>query len=257
MSTHTVADSLTMLRRSLRHTARYPVTMVMALGVPIMMLLMFVGIFGGALGAGMDATGGYVDYVVPGILLMTAGYGAQGTAMAVNRDMTEGIVDRFRTMAISRVSVLTGHVVGALVRTLASLALVVGVALLLGFRPAAGPLEWLATVGLLVLLVLALTWLAVGVGLAARTAEETSWFTLVVQVLPFVSSAFVPTDSMSPAVRWFAEHEPFTPIIDTLRGLLAGTPTGTGGPLAVAWCVAIALGGYLWARRRFNREPAR
>lgn len=255
MSTHALADTATMLRRTLRHTARNPITMVMSLGVPIMMLLLFVGIFGGALDAGMATTGGYVDYVVPGILLMTVGYGAQSTALAVNRDMTEGIVDRFRTMAISRVSVLTGHVVGSLTRSLASLVLVVGMALLLGFRPAAGPLAWLGTVGLLTLLVLALTWLAVGVGLSARTAEATSWFTLVVQVLPFVSSAFVPTDSMSPAVRWFAQHEPFTPVIDTLRALLSGTDADSG-LVAVGWCVAIALGGYLWSRALFNREPA-
>jgi ABC-2 type transport system permease protein len=252
--THAVADSATMLRRSLRHSVRYPITVVMSLGVPVMMLLLFVGIFGGTLGAGMGASGNYVDYVVPGILLMTAGYGAQSTAMAVNRDMTEGIVDRFRTMAISRVSVLTGHVVGALVRSLLSLVLVIGVALLLGFGPDAGPVEWLATLGLLALLVFALTWLAVGVGMAAKTAEGTSSFTLVVQVLPFVSSAFVPPESMSAPVRWFAEHEPFTPIIDTLRALLTGAPVGGDGPVAVAWCVGIAFGGYLWARAMFNRE---
>lgn len=252
--THAVADSATMLRRSLRHSVRYPVTVVMSLGVPVMMLLLFVGIFGGTLGAGMGASGTYVDYVVPGILLMTAGYGAQSTAMAVNRDMTEGIVDRFRTMAISRVSVLTGHVVGALVRSLLSLVLVIGVALLLGFGPDAGPVEWLATFGLLTLLVFALTWLAVGVGMAAKTAEGTSSFTLVVQVLPFVSSAFVPPESMSAPVRWFAEHEPFTPIIDALRALLTGAPVGGDGPVAVAWCAGIAFGGYLWSRAMFNRE---
>jgi ABC-2 type transport system permease protein len=254
-----VTDSTTMVRRNVRHALRHPGTMIMSLGVPVVLLLLFVGIFGGALaeGIGGAAHGGrYVDYVVPGILLMTAGYGASTTALAVNRDMTEGIVARFRTMAISRVSVLTGHVAAATVRTVVSTALVVGVALLLGFRPAAGPAGWLATTGVVVLLVLALTWLAVAVGLAVRTAEGTGPFTLVVQVLPFVSSAFVPPDSMSGVVRWFAGNEPCTPIIDTVRGLLTGTPTGDSAVVAVAWCVGLALVGYLWARALFRRDPA-
>ncbi len=253
-----------MLRRNLRHTLRYPVAVIMSLGVPVLLLLLFVGVLGGELGAGLGAgagagahPGGYLGYVVPGILLMTVGYGSSTTAMAVNRDMTEGIIARFRTMAISRTSVLSGHVVAAVIRTLISVALVVGVALLLGFRPAADPLAWLAAAGLVALLALALTWLAVAVGLAARTAEGTSGFTLVVQVLPFVSSAFVPPDSMSGAVRWFAGNEPFTPIIDTLRGLLLGTPVSDSAGAAIAWCAGLALLGLLWARALFNRDPAR
>jgi ABC-2 type transport system permease protein len=257
---YAVSDSATMLRRTIRHTVRYPVMMIMSLGVPVLLLLLFVGILGGALNAGLGGAahgGTYIDYVVPGILLMTAGYGASTTALAVNRDTTEGIIARFRTMAISRASVLTGHVAGALIRTTVSSGLVIGVALLLGFRPAAGVGGWIATIGVLALLALALNWLAVAIGLAARNAEGTSGFTLVVQVLPFVSSAFVPPDSMSGAVRWFAQNEPFTPIIDTLRALLLGVSAGDSAGLAVAWCAGLALAGYLWARALFRRDPVR
>ena len=257
---YAMSDSATMLRRNFRHTLRYPLMMMMSLGVPVLLLLLFVGVFGGALNAGVGGAshgGTYIDYVVPGILLMTVGYGSSTTALAVNRDMTEGIIARFRTMAISRTSVLTGHVVAAMARTMTSVGLVIGVALLLGFRPTADVVRWVATIGVIGLLVLALTWLAVAIGLAARNAEGTSSFTLVVQVLPFVSSAFVPPDSMSAAVRWFAQHEPFTPIIDTLRGLLMGIPIGDSAMIAVAWCAGLALAGYLWARALFKRDPIR
>ncbi len=257
---YATSDSATMLRRNLRHTLRYPVTMMMSLGVPVLLLLLFVGVFGGALSAGLGGTahgGSYVDYVVPGILLMTVGYGSSTTALAVNKDMTEGIIARFRTMAIFRASVLTGHVVAAVARTMVSIGLVIGVALLLGFRPAASLAGWLAAIGVITLLVLALTWPAVAIGLLAKSPEGTSSFTLIVQVLPFVSSAFVPPDSMSGAVRWFAENEPFTSIIDTLRGLLMGTPIGSSAMIAVAWCVGLALAGYLGAQALFNRDPVR
>ncbi len=158
-------------------------------------------------------------------------------------------------MAISRTSVLTGHVVVSTARTLVSSVLVVGVALLMGFRPDGDLVRWLAAFGLLALLALALTWLAVAVGLAAKTAEGTTPFLFIVQLLPFLSSAFVPPDSMSAAVRWFADNEPFTPIIDALRGLLLGTPVDDSGALAVGWCVGLALAGYVWARLLFRRDP--
>src|SRR5215467_13539461 len=199
-----VRDSATMTRRSLRHVLRYPVTLVVAVGVPVLLLLLFIGVFG-ALKAGLG-TGShvsYIDYVMPGIIVMTAGYGSSVTAQAVNRDSTEGIIARFRTMAISPASVLNGHVVSALARTLVSAALVTRVAIGLGFRPTADAGRWLAAAGLTALLVLALTWLAVPFGLAAKTAEGLSGFTLIVQLLPFISSAFVPPDQMSGAVRWF------------------------------------------------------
>jgi ABC-2 type transport system permease protein len=256
---HAALDSTTMLRRNLRHTVRYPVTLIVSLGVPALLLLLFVGVFGGALGAGLGAApsgGRYIDYVLPGILLMTVGYGASSTTLAVNRDMTEGIIDRFRTMPISRSSVLTGHVVGALIRTVASAVVLVGVALLMGYRSDAGAGRWLAAAGLIALLTLALSWLAVAVGLAAANAEGTSGFTLLVQLLPFISSAFVPTVSMSGAVRWFAHNQPFTPVIDTLRGLLTGTPIGHSGVLAVAWCAGLAAVGFLWAGALFRKGSA-
>ncbi|MGW3961594.1 ABC transporter permease [Amycolatopsis sp. NPDC005003] len=252
---YAVRDSATMLRRNLKHLRRYPGMMIMALGMPVLLLLLFVGVFGGAMQAGVRG-GAYVDYLVPGILLMTVGYGASMTALAVNRDMTDGIISRFRTMAIARVSVLTGHVLGAVLRTVVSSVLVVGVALLFGFRPAAGAGGWFATLGLVLLLALALTWPAVAVGLAAKNAEGANLFILLVQVLPFVSSAFVPTDTMSGAVRWFARNEPFTPVIDTLRGLLLGTSVGGSAWIAVAWCAGFAVAGYVWARALFRRDPA-
>jgi ABC-2 type transport system permease protein len=260
MSTLTFAarDSATMLKRNLLHTVRYPVTLIVSLGVPAMLLLLFVGVFGGALGAGAVPAGArYIDYVLPGILLMSVGYGASSTSQAVNRDMTEGIIDRFRTMAIVRSSVLTGHVVGALIRTMVSAVLLVGVALLMGYRSHADATEWLAAAGLIALLTIALSWLAVAVGLAAGNVEGTSGFALLVQLLPFVSSAFVPTGTMSTGVRWFAHNQPFTPVIDSLRGLLTGTPIGHSGLIAVAWCVGLTLVGFLWAGALFRRGAAR
>lgn len=258
--TYTARDSATMLRRNLRHAVRYPVTIIVSLGVPAMLLLLFVGVFGGALGAGVSATpsgGRYIDYVLPGILLMAVCYGSSSTVLAVNRDMTEGIITRFRTMAVSRSSMLTGHVVAALIRTMASSVLLVGVALLMGYRSDVGAGGWLAAAGLVALLTLALSWLAVAVGLAAGTAEGTAGFTLIVQLLPFVSSAFVPTGSMSGAVRWFAHNQPFSPATDTLRGLLTGTAIGHSGVVALAWCVGLTLIGFLWASALFRRGANR
>jgi ABC-2 type transport system permease protein len=253
-----MSDVVTMVRRNLRHTLRNPSALIMTIGMPVLLLLLFVGVFGGALHAGIGPAAhddDYINYVVAGILLMTVGYGSTTTALAVNRDMTSGIIARFRTMAISRTAVLTGHVVGSAARTLIGAGLVVGAALLMGLRPAGDPARWLAAAGLLALMTLALTWLGVAVGLLARTAEGTAPFTLVLQVLPFLSSAFVPPESMSGPVRWFAAHEPFTPVTDTLRGLLMGTPVGGPGLSAVAWCAGLTLAGYLGARALFRRDP--
>jgi ABC-2 type transport system permease protein len=254
-----MSDALTMVRRNFRHTRRNPGAIIMTIGLPVIVLLLFVGVFGGSLNAGFGATPGhdYIDYVVAGVLLMTVGYGSTTTALAVNRDMTAGIIARFRTMAISRASVLTGHVVGSTARTLVSAVLVVLVALSLGLRLDSGPVGWLGAAGLIVLLTVALTWIGVAVGLAAKTAEGTAPFTLVTQLLPFLSSAFVPPEAMDGTVRWFAAHEPFTPIIDTLRGLLLGTAIGGTWLVAVGWCVGLALFGYLWARTLFRRDPNR
>ncbi|HEX9035176.1 MAG TPA: ABC transporter permease [Streptosporangiaceae bacterium] len=248
-----VQDSATMTRRSFRHVVRYPVTLIMAVIVPVLLLLLFVGIFGGALKTGLGAAS-YIDYVVPGIIVITAGYGCQATTLAVNRDSSAGIIARFRTMPISASSVLNGHAAGALVRTLVSVALVIGVAIGLGFRPTADAGRWLAAAGVIALLVLALTWLAVAFGLAAKAAEGTTGFLLIVQLLPFISSAFMAPGQMSGAVRWFAANEPFTPVIDTLRGLLTGTPSDGTVLAAVAWCAGLALAGYLWARALSRRD---
>jgi ABC-2 type transport system permease protein len=252
-------DSATMLRRSLRHMLRYPSMTLMIAGMPVVFLLLFVYVFGGTLGAGIGGGGraAYVNYVTPGIVLMTVSGCATATAVSVAMDMTEGIVARFRTMAISRASVLTGHVLGSVIQNLLSMAVVVGVALLVGFRPTAGPVEWLAALAVLTLFVLALTWLSVALGLVSKSVESASNAPMPLMLLPFLGSGFVPTDSMPAGLRWFAEYQPFTPVIETLRGLLLGTPIGGDGIAAVAWCTGIALAAYIWAKRLFNRDPSR
>ncbi|HEX3425773.1 MAG TPA: ABC transporter permease [Acidimicrobiales bacterium] len=268
-----VRDSMTMLRRDLRHSLRFPMLAVSGVMLPVFFLLLFVGVLGHTLGAGLGgvasggasggvsggASGGgrYVDYLVPGIMLMTAGAGAEATAINVCTDMNEGIIGRFRTMAISRTSILTGQVVGTLLRTLVSGVVVVGVAFGLGFRSSASPIAWLAVAALFALLTVAVSWLTVAFGLVAKTPAGANSLSLIVVMLPFVSSAFVPTSSMSPAVRWFAQNQPFTPIIQTLRGLLNGTPVGNNAIVACVWCAGIAAVGYLWARWQYDRHPVR
>jgi len=248
-------DSMTMLRRNLKHALRYPSLTIGTIGVPVIFLLLFAGVFGSALGVGIGGVD-YIDYLAPGIILMAATSGSIGTAVSVSMDMTEGIINRFRTMAISRTAVLTGHVVGSVIQTMISIVAVVAVALAMGFRPTATFLEWLAVAGLLVMLIFALTWISAALGLVAKGPEAASNAPLPFTFLPLLGSGFVPTETMPAGVRWFAEHQPFTPIIETLRGLLMGTPIGNNGWLAVGWCVAIALAGYLWARSAFQRVKA-
>jgi len=259
--TYTLTDSSTMLRRQMRHMIRYPSLTVMLVGMPVVFLLLFVYVFGGTLGAGLGGVAGgrsaYLEYVVPGILLMTIAGGAQGTAISVAMDMTEGIIARFRTMAISRASVLVGHVVGSLIQTMISMVVVLGVALLIGFRPSAGPPGWIAAIGLLVLTTFAVTWLSVAFGMVSKSVETASNIPMFLMLLPFLGSGFVPTDSMPDGIRWFAEYQPFTPIMETLRGLLMGTPIGNSGILAVAWCMAITLFGFVWSVRLYGRNPLR
>jgi ABC-2 type transport system permease protein len=260
---YAVTDSATMLRRQLRHLLRYPSLTLMLVGMPIVFLLLFVYVFGATLGAGIGTGLGslpgsraeYVDYVTPAILLMTVAAAAQGTAISVAMDMTEGLIARFRTMAIARLSVLTGHVLGSLIQTIISLTLVIGVALAVGFRPTADLLEWIAVIGVLAMLTLALTWLSVALGMVSKSVETASNLPMFLLLLPFLGSAFVPADSMPAGLRWFAEYQPFTPVIDTLRGLLMDTPIGNSGIQAVAWCAGIGLAGYLWAKHLFNRDP--
>ncbi|MBC8092469.1 MAG: ABC transporter permease [Pseudonocardia sp.] len=256
---NTLTDSATMVRRSLRHLVRYPSLTLMLIAFPVVFLLLFVFVFGGTLGAGLGVGGGraeYLEYVTPGILLIAVASAAQGTAITVAMDMVEGIVARFRTMAITRASVLTGHVVGNVIQSMVCAVVVVGVALLIGFRPSAGPLEWLGALGMLALVSLALTWLSVALGMVTTSVETASNLPMPLTFLPFLSSGFVPTASMPDGLRWFAEYQPFTSMIETLRGLLTGGPIDSA-PIAVAWCLAITLGGYLWARRLYDRDPSR
>jgi len=229
--------------------------------MPVVFLLLFVYVFGGTLGAGIGGpTGGraeYLNYVTPTIILMAITSAVQGTTISIALDMTEGIVDRFRTMAIARVSVLTGHVVGSLVQTVLSIAFVLGVAVLIGFRPNASAAGWLALIGLMVAMAFALIWLSAALGLASKTVEGSSNVGLPLILLPFFGNGFVPTDSMPTVLRWFAEYQPFTPFISALRGLLMGTPIGNDGYLALAWCLVIGVGGFLWSKKLFNRESTR
>jgi ABC-2 type transport system permease protein len=254
-------DSRTMLRRSLKRMLRYPSMTLVLIGIPVIFLLLFVYVFGGTMGAGLGGISGgraeYANYVTPGILLLAIAGGATGTATTIAMDMTEGIIARFKTMAIYRPSVLTGHVIGNTIQTVISLAAVVGVALLVGFRPHADLVEWFAAVGLLAGISFAITWLSVAFGLVSKTVEGASNLPMPLILLPFLGSGFVPTESMPTAVRWFAEYQPFTPIMETLRGLLLGAGIGTNGWLALAWCVTITVIGYGWAKKLYNRDPSR
>lgn len=255
---YALRDSSTMLRRYLLRARRYPLIGFL-IGIPVIMLLLFVYVFGGTLGDGIAAGGGraaYANYVTPGILLLAIASAPQLTAIGVAQDMTEGIIARFRTMAIFRPAVLTGHVLGNLVQLVVALAVVVGVAMLVGFRPNATPVEWLAAAGLLTLVSFAVTWFGVACGLTARTVESASNLPMPLILLPFLGSGFVPTDSMPSGVSWAAEYQPFTPVMETLRGLLLGTGIGDSGWLALAWSLAITVFCYIWAKRRFNREGA-
>jgi ABC-2 type transport system permease protein len=263
MSTISLAlrDSSTMLRRNLKHITRYPSMTLMLVGMPLIFLLLFVYVFGGTLGNGLGGPVGgreaYVNYVAPAIILMTITATVQGTAISVAMDLAEGIVARFRTMAIARVSVLTGHVVGSLIQAMFSIVVIVGVALAVGFRPAAGPGEWLATAGFLAAVTFALVWFSVALGQVSKSVETASNLPMPLILLPFLGSGFVPTDSMPGGLRWFAEYQPFTPIIETLRGLLMGTPIGNNAIIALLWCAVIALTGYLWSKKLYNRDPSR
>jgi ABC-2 type transport system permease protein len=258
---YAVTDSATMLRRNLRHMQRYPSMTLLILGLPVIFLLLFVYVFGGTLGAGLGGVAGgravYVNYVTPGIILLTVAAAAQATAISVAMDMTEGIVARFRTMAISRASVLTGHVLGSMIQSTLGVAVVIGIAVLVGFRPTASLAAWIAAIGVVAMMSFALIWLSAALGLVSKSVETASNLPMFLLLLPFLGSGFVPTDSMPAGVRWFAEYQPFTPITQTLRGLLLGTPIGNNAIIAVAWCAGIALFGYLWARKLFSRDPVR
>jgi ABC-2 type transport system permease protein len=258
---YAMADSATMLRRNLRHMLRYPTVVLFVIGIPVVFMLLFVYVFGGTLGAGLEGVSGgrteYANYLAPGILVLTIAGGGQGTAISIAMDMAEGIVARFKTMSISRVAVLTGHVLGTMLQTFLGVVVVVAVALLVGFRPNANVAEWVAAIGVLVMMALALTWFCVACGLAAKGVESASNLPMPLLLLPFLGSGFTPTDSMPDAVRWFADHQPFTPFTETLRGLLLGTEIGSDGVVTVIWCAGITVLSYVWAKSLYNRDPSR
>ena len=245
-----MSDAVTMAGRNLRMTRRNTDALLTSLLLPVLLMLLFVYLFGGAIQTGTR----YVTYVVPGVLLLCAGFGASMTAVSVTTDMGGGIIDRFRSMDVGGSSVLAGHVAASVVRNLASTALVFGVAFLIGFRPSAGPLDWLAAVGVLLLFILAISWLAAVVGLLARSPEAAGGFSFLVMFLPYPSSAFVPIDTMPAWLHGFAGNQPVTPVIETMRGLLLGLPVGASPWKAVAWCLGIlvasvAVSGVLFRRR--------
>jgi len=261
---HALVHARIMLGRTLRHMQRYPSLTLMITLMPLLFLLLFVWVFGGTLGSGLGSgmpaglPGGraaYADYVAPAIILLAVAAAAQGTAIAVAQDMTEGIIARFRTMAVARSSVLTGHVVGATIQTLIGVVVVTAAALAVGFRPHANAAEWLAAFGVVLLLTFAITWLCVGLGLSAKSVETASNSPMFLMLLPFLGSGFVPTSSLPTGLRWFAEYEPFTPVNETLRGLLTGTKIGDNLIVTIAWCVGVAAVSYVWSRRLYEREP--
>ena len=243
-------DATIMLRRNFKHTVRNPVTVFNAVLFPIVLLLMFVYVIGGAFDVGVR----YVDYLTPGMIILTICYGLSATALAVNSDMAKGIINRFKVMDISRSAVLSAQVAATMLRSLVAIAAIIGVAFAMGFRPHASFLDWLGAMGLIAGVSFAASWITVALGLAAKTPESAGMATVPLILLPFLSSAIVPARTMAAGVRQFAEYQPFTPIIETLRGLLTGAPSASKAIIAVAWCVGIALAGYLWSLATFNKR---
>ncbi|GAA2076541.1 ABC transporter permease [Actinomadura alba] len=247
---NTNSHSMVMLRRNFKHIARNPTSVFNAVLMPVVMLFMFVYMMGDAFNVGVD----YIDYVTPGLMLLAVCYGLGSAATSVNSDMTKGIINRFKVMDVSRGAVLTGHVVASLLTNLIAIGALIGVAFLLGFSPSASFVDWLGVVGIVALLGFAAGWLTVALGLAAKSPETAGLAAVPLVMLPFFSSAIVPAEKMGPGVRQFAEYQPFTPIIETVRGLLNGAPSSSDAITAIAWCVGIALVGYLWARSTFNKR---
>ncbi|WP_432488778.1 ABC transporter permease [Kineococcus sp. SYSU DK018] len=253
MASYVLRDTTVLLKRSLRHVLRSPDTIITTAITPIAMLLLFVYVFGGAIDVG---GGQYVDYLLPGILLITVASGVAYTAFRLFTDVSSGIFDRFQSMPIARSALLWGHVLTSVAANLISLALVVLAAVVMGFRSSAGVLSWLAVFGILLLFTLALTWLAVIPGLTAKSLDGVSAFSYPLIFLPFISSAFVPTSGMPGPVRWFAEHQPVTAIVNTLRSLYAEQPVGDDGWIAIAWCVGLLLAAHVLAMSTYRRKTS-
>ena len=248
-----IADTATLTGRSLRHILRSPDTIITTAITPVALMLLFVFVFGGAIDSGAR-TGSYIDYLLPGILLITIASGIAYTSYRLFLDLQGGIFERFQSMPIARSAGLWAHVLTSLVANLVSVVLVLGVALLLGFRSSAGAPAWLAVTGILVLFILALTWVAVIAGLAAKTVDGASAFSYPLIFLPFISSAFVPTTSMPAPVAWFAENQPVTPIVDSIRALLTGQPVAADLRIALAWLVGVLLAAYAAAMAIYRRR---
>jgi len=250
-------DSATMFGREFKHTLRFPLLLLMPILAPVVMLLLFDYILGGTIGQGLGAAARgapYVNFLVPGIIMMTVASGTGPTAINVNTDVAGGFVARIRTMAVTRGAVLAGHVGGSVMRTLIATTAITAVALVAGFRPKASVADWFAVVGIVAAFAFAMAWLAAAIGLATKSVAGANGSTLPIQfLLPFLSSTFVPAASMPAGVRWFAANQPFTPVVDSLRALLTGAPVGSTAYLALAWCVAIALVGYIWTQAAFRR----
>lgn len=239
--------------RSLRHSLRDGESLLMAVMLPVMLMLMFTWVFGGAI----DPSGAYVDYVVPGIILTCAGFGASSTAVYVANDMRTGIIDRFRTMPLRAGAVLTGHVVASVLRNLVATAIVIGVGVLVGFRPDATFTEWVGMTALIALYILAITYLFAAIGLAAGSPEGANGYGFVLLFLPYLSSAFVPVASMPGWLQPVAANQPITPIVETIRGLLMDAPLGTEPLWAIGWCVVILIVATVWGAWLFRRKAAR
>ena len=253
MSKHFFGDTALLTGRSLRHIMRSPDTIITTTIMPIAFMLLFVYVFGGAISSG---SGSYVKYLLPGILLITIASSISYTAFRLFMDMKSGIFERLQSMPIARSSVLWAHVLTSLVASMISVVVVVGVALLMGFRSGAGALAWLAIAGILILFTLALTWLAVIAGLSAKTVDGASAFSYPLIFLPFISSAFVATATMPGPVRAFAENQPVTPIVNTIRDLYAQQPISTDIWIALAWCVGILIVAYALAVATYHRKIA-
>jgi len=238
------------IRRSLTHSLRDGESLLMAILLPVLLMVMFTYVFGGAIAPG----GGYVDYVVPGIILTCAGFGAASTSVYVAGDMKAGIIDRFRTMPLRAGAVLTGHVVASLLRNLFATGIVIGVALLVGFRPTADVWGWLGALGIIALWILTITYLFAAIGLAAGSPEAANGYGFILLFLPYVSSAFVPVSTMPEWLQWFADNQPLTPIIETIRGLLMGTPLGSQPWWAIGWCLVILAAAVGWGAWLFRRK---
>jgi ABC-2 type transport system permease protein len=245
-----LTDARVMLRRNLKHILRNPVTIFNAALMPVVLMLLLVYVFGNAFNVGEH----YVEYATPGLIVLAICYGLSGTAVSVSSDMTKGIINRFKVMNVSRGAVLTGHVVATMLISSIAIAVIIGMAFALGFRSPASPFDWLGAVGIAAAAAFAAAWLTVALGMAAKTPESAGLTVVPLILLPFVSSAVVPAARMGQGVRQFAQYQPFTPIIESLRGLLAGTPSGGYAAAALAWCAGIALVGYLWSRATFSQR---